>query len=290
MALRRQADARRGGRPGRRSRLPATARDDAPAGCRRCGAELGLQAAPCSLRLYSSESCALVLGLAHPAHSARNCGDEQFRLEHGHDGKDVFWAPTPDAMVTLMLQTAKVTPRRTSSMTLAPARGGFRSPRHVRSAPVRSASSTRRKSPGWRGATSSAPARRAGEDRYRRHLFDDVAAPAATTRSAATGRCCAILPASPVVGRMSQSEKHANCAPGAAHQQNRVTETNDRSASAATAAGRCSAACASSVSSTKNRAKTFVSRALMACRAAYGSAVRLGRNPPGDVGHRALAP
>lgn len=36
-------------------------------------------------------------------------------------------------MVTLMLQTAKVTPRQTSSMTLAPARGGFRSPRHVRS-------------------------------------------------------------------------------------------------------------------------------------------------------------
>ncbi len=55
-------------------------------------------------------TCALVLGLAHPVHSARNYGDEEFRLEHGHDGKDVFWAPTPDAMVTLMLQTAKVTP------------------------------------------------------------------------------------------------------------------------------------------------------------------------------------
>ena len=55
-------------------------------------------------------TCALVRGLAHPVHSATNYGDEQFRLEHGHDGKDVFWAPTPDAMVTRMLQTAKVTP------------------------------------------------------------------------------------------------------------------------------------------------------------------------------------
>lgn len=52
----------------------------------------------------------LILGLAHPVHSARNYGDEQFRLEHGHDGKDVFWAPTPDAMVMLMLRTARVTP------------------------------------------------------------------------------------------------------------------------------------------------------------------------------------
>ncbi|HRD89088.1 MAG TPA: methyltransferase domain-containing protein [Accumulibacter sp.] len=55
-------------------------------------------------------SSVLILGLAHPVHSARNYGDEQFRLEHGHDGKDVFWVPTPDAMVMLMLRTAKVTP------------------------------------------------------------------------------------------------------------------------------------------------------------------------------------
>jgi SAM-dependent methyltransferase len=53
--------------------------------------------------------CLLVLGLAHPVHSARNYGDEEFRLEHGHDGKDVFWAPTPDDMVMLMLRTARVT-------------------------------------------------------------------------------------------------------------------------------------------------------------------------------------
>lgn len=63
------------------------------------------------LRLLSV--CTLALGLTLPAfstHAAKNYGDEQFRLEHGHEGKDVFWAPTPDAMVTLMLQTAKVTP------------------------------------------------------------------------------------------------------------------------------------------------------------------------------------
>jgi len=69
-----------------------------------------------------------------------------------------------------------------------------------------------------------------------------------------------------------------------------VTERNDRSLSAATAAGRFSAACASSGSSTKNRARTFVSRALMACYAATGSAARQGRNPPCDVGRRVLAP
>lgn len=59
------------------------------------------------LRLLSA--CTLALGLVAPVHAAKNYGDEQFRLEHGHEGKDVFWAPTPDAMVTLMLQTAKVT-------------------------------------------------------------------------------------------------------------------------------------------------------------------------------------
>lgn len=59
------------------------------------------------LRLLSA--CTLALVLAAPVHAAKNYGDEQFRLEHGHEGKDVFWAPTPDAMVTLMLQTAKVT-------------------------------------------------------------------------------------------------------------------------------------------------------------------------------------
>ncbi len=63
------------------------------------------------LRLLSGCTLALALTLpALPAHAAKNYGDEQFRLEHGHEGKDVFWAPTPDAMVTQMLQTAKVTP------------------------------------------------------------------------------------------------------------------------------------------------------------------------------------
>ena len=69
---------------------------------------------PHLLRLLSV--CTLALGLTLPAfsaHAAKNYGDEQFRLEHGHEGKDVFWAPTPDAMVTLMLQTAKVTPTDT---------------------------------------------------------------------------------------------------------------------------------------------------------------------------------
>lgn len=60
--------------------------------------------------LRAIAACTLLLGLALPGHASKNYGDEQFRLEHGHDGKDVFWAPTPDAMVTLMLQTAQVTP------------------------------------------------------------------------------------------------------------------------------------------------------------------------------------
>jgi hypothetical protein len=51
---------------------------------------------------------------------------------------------------------------------------------------------------------------------------------------------------------------------------NTVTESNYVSASAAAAAGRCVAACASSGSSTKNRARTFVSTAAMACRVANG--------------------
>jgi SAM-dependent methyltransferase len=46
----------------------------------------------------------LVLGLSLPAYS-----DEEFTPVLGHRGKDVFWAPTPDDMVSLMLRTAKVT-------------------------------------------------------------------------------------------------------------------------------------------------------------------------------------
>lgn len=51
----------------------------------------------------------LVLGLTTPA-AATGYGDEQFTPIQGHHGKDVFWAPTPDEMVTLMLKTAGVTP------------------------------------------------------------------------------------------------------------------------------------------------------------------------------------
>lgn len=46
----------------------------------------------------------LALGLSLPAH-----GDEEFTPVLGHRGKDVFWAPTPDEMVSLMLRTARVT-------------------------------------------------------------------------------------------------------------------------------------------------------------------------------------
>ena len=38
-------------------------------------------------------------------------GDELYRPKLRQDGKDVMWLPTPDAMVTRMLQAAKVTPR-----------------------------------------------------------------------------------------------------------------------------------------------------------------------------------
>ena len=38
-------------------------------------------------------------------------GDDQYKPRIGQDGKDVVWVPTSNALVTLMLQTAKVTPK-----------------------------------------------------------------------------------------------------------------------------------------------------------------------------------
>ena len=38
-------------------------------------------------------------------------GDEQYKPRIGQDGKDVVWVPTSNALVTTMLQTAKVTPK-----------------------------------------------------------------------------------------------------------------------------------------------------------------------------------
>src|SRR3982751_5780896 len=36
-------------------------------------------------------------------------GDELYQPQYGQAGKDVIWIPTPDALVTRMLQVAKVT-------------------------------------------------------------------------------------------------------------------------------------------------------------------------------------
>lgn len=38
-------------------------------------------------------------------------GDDQYKPRVGQDGKDVVWVPTTNALVTVMLQTAKVTPK-----------------------------------------------------------------------------------------------------------------------------------------------------------------------------------
>ena len=38
-------------------------------------------------------------------------GDDQYKPRVGQDGKDVVWVPTSNALVTMMLQTAKVTPK-----------------------------------------------------------------------------------------------------------------------------------------------------------------------------------
>lgn len=38
-------------------------------------------------------------------------GDDQYKPRIGQDGKDVVWVPTTNALVTVMLQTAKVTPK-----------------------------------------------------------------------------------------------------------------------------------------------------------------------------------
>ena len=38
-------------------------------------------------------------------------GDDQYKPRIGQDGKDVVWVPTSNALVTVMLQTAKVTPK-----------------------------------------------------------------------------------------------------------------------------------------------------------------------------------
>lgn len=52
----------------------------------------------------------LAIGLSVPTF-AREYGDEQYTPSVGQAGKDVIWVPTPDAMVTEMLKTARVTPQ-----------------------------------------------------------------------------------------------------------------------------------------------------------------------------------
>ena len=54
----------------------------------------------------------LLLALFAPllaAQSSPQLGDEVYRPSVGQPGKDVVWVPTPDALVTRMLQTAKAT-------------------------------------------------------------------------------------------------------------------------------------------------------------------------------------
>lgn len=55
-------------------------------------------------------SLALVLAAPAPAQTAPALpGDDSYRPRFGQSGKDVVWIPTPDALVTRMLQAAKVT-------------------------------------------------------------------------------------------------------------------------------------------------------------------------------------
>lgn len=56
-------------------------------------------------------ACALFCCAAVVAQDFPQYGDELYRPKLRQDGKDVMWLPTPDAMVTRMLQAAKVTPR-----------------------------------------------------------------------------------------------------------------------------------------------------------------------------------
>ena len=66
-------------------------------------------------RALARLSCALLLAAAVPAWAQTatilpsEFGDEFYRPRSGQAGKDVVWVPTPDALVTRMLQAAKVT-------------------------------------------------------------------------------------------------------------------------------------------------------------------------------------
>ena len=52
---------------------------------------------------------ALVLGGAALAQDFPRYGDEMYQPRLRQAGKDVMWIPTPDAMVTRMLEAAKTT-------------------------------------------------------------------------------------------------------------------------------------------------------------------------------------
>jgi hypothetical protein len=57
-------------------------------------------------------SLSFALALAADAKTRTDC-ERDYRPQRGQDGKDVIWVPTADAMVTRMLEMAKVTPSDT---------------------------------------------------------------------------------------------------------------------------------------------------------------------------------
>jgi Methyltransferase domain len=63
-----------------------------------------------ALQLVLGCACACI-GTVTVAQDFPQYGDELYRPKLRQDGKDVMWLPTPDAMVTRMLQAAKVTSR-----------------------------------------------------------------------------------------------------------------------------------------------------------------------------------
>ncbi len=70
--------------------------------------ELLARLGPCLMQYPAQVSCAGCSSMSENEPGSKTGRLEQvrgvtkqFRLEHGHDGKDVFWAPTPDAMVTV---------------------------------------------------------------------------------------------------------------------------------------------------------------------------------------------
>lgn len=62
-----------------------------------------------SLARRFSAAFAVACGLAVSLPAAADYGDDKYSPQMGQDGKDVIWIPTPNEMVTRMLETARVT-------------------------------------------------------------------------------------------------------------------------------------------------------------------------------------